>query len=66
MKRKLTETEWASVFDLRCKSKRGVTLSREEHALCVAAFKEDRARYASMTQGVFVVTAPFGSDVEET
>ncbi len=64
MKSRLTEAEWARVFDLRCRSKRGEMLPREEHALCVAAFEEDSKRYAALNRAVFEATAPFGAQVK--
>ena len=61
-KPKLTESDWALVFELRCKSKRGIELSPEQHNFCVRAFREDEKRYSAMDAGVFNATVPFGSE----
>ena len=62
-RRKLTGSEWREVFQLRCKSKRGEELSREERALVDAAYREDEKRYGAMEDDVFNATVPFGSSV---
>lgn len=58
---KLTEAQWSEVFHLRCRSKRGETLTADELALAERAWKEDRKRYAVMDGDVFEATVPFGS-----
>lgn len=60
---KLTEAEWSEVFRLRCRSKRGESLSPEERKLIERAWKTDRKRYGSMDADVFNATVPFGSSV---
>lgn len=60
----LTDREWAQVFTLRCRSKRGERLAPEEQALVERAFKEDRARYSKMDERIFSETLPFGSDAK--
>jgi hypothetical protein len=63
MKKKLTETEWAKVFEARCRSKRGERLTDEERALVDRAFDTDQKRYGAMEPDVFDATVPFGSTV---
>lgn len=60
-KKKLREAEWARVFELRCRSKRGDSLSEKEHELCVKAFEQDEKRYSNMEKDVFEATKPFGA-----
>lgn len=60
-KKKLTDVEWEIVFRLRCRSKQGGRLSREESALMETAFYEDPGRYGNMQTSVFHATAPYGS-----
>lgn len=60
-KRTLTEDEWRQVFQLRCKSKRGESLSKEERRLVDDAWKSDEKRYSAMEPDVFDATVPFGS-----
>jgi hypothetical protein len=55
------DVDWVAVFEARCASKEGRTLSDEERVLCDAAFEADRARYAAMERDVFNATVPFGS-----
>jgi hypothetical protein len=62
-RKKLTEADWAKVFAMRCKGKRGEALTKEERALVDAAFNEDEARYGAMEPDVFDATVPFGSNV---
>lgn len=62
-KRKLTEDEWRRVFQFRCKSKRGETLSKEERKLVDEAYASDKKRYGKMEPDVFDATVPFGSNV---
>lgn len=57
----LSEEDWLRVYKLRCRNKRGETLSQEESALCEAAYKADSNRYAAMNDPILVATAPFGS-----
>lgn len=63
MTRKLSESDWAKVFRLRCYSKLGQKLTSVENALVDAAFKEDEDRYGDMERDVFNATVPFGSNV---
>lgn len=58
---KLSDAAWQDVFQLRCKSKSGGTLSKAEQALVEAAFQEDETRYGDMEIAVFNATVPFGS-----
>jgi hypothetical protein len=58
---RLTEAEWREVFRLRCRSKQGQTLSREEQRLVDAAWGDDEERYRAMEPDVFDATVPFGS-----
>ena len=44
--------DWDRVFDLRCKSRRGEGLSREEWVYCTKAFRNDPERYAKLGQQV--------------
>jgi len=60
-KRVLTEWEWTKVFNLRCRTKRGESITDEERALVEAAFASDRKRYAAMGPDVFDATVPAGS-----
>lgn len=60
----LTETEWLKVFRTRCKSKRGETLTPDEHVLIEKAFKQDQTRYAAMEPDVFDATVPVGSNAK--
>lgn len=62
-KRKLTDEEWRQVFAIRCRSKEGRPISKEERSLCDAAFKSDESRYGEMEADVFNATVPFGSNV---
>lgn len=64
--RKLTDSNWRRVFDLRCRSKRGEYLSPEDRALIDAAHNEDRDRYADMDADVFNATVPFGSNARRS
>ncbi len=57
----LSETDWARVFTLRCRAKRGEDISREEGAFLTAAYRADPARYGALSARVFEETAPFGS-----
>ncbi len=61
MDKRLTEDEWREVFRLRCKSKRGDTLSQQELARVTRAYHEDPVRYAAEDDDVFNATVPFGS-----
>lgn len=58
---KLSDAELRDVFQLRCKSKSGGTLSTAERALVEAAYQEDETRYGGMEIDVFNATVPFGS-----
>ncbi len=60
-KPKPTESDWTWIFELRCKSKRGQELSKEEQALCARAFNEDRKKYSDTEIDVFNATKPFGA-----
>jgi hypothetical protein len=62
-RKKLTEDEWRKVFHLRCRSKQGQELSKEDRALVDAAYNEDPERYGAMEPDVFDATVPFGSTV---
>jgi len=62
-RKKLSGAEWSHVFQLRCKSKSGGTLSASERALVEAAYQEDETRYGDMEIDVFNATVPFGSSV---
>ncbi len=59
----MTDAEWEAVFRLRCRSKRGERLSRDDQARCEAAYAVDPARYAAMNDSIFNETAPFGAKV---
>ncbi len=59
----LTEADWDRVFTLRCQSKRGHELSKEQHDFCMRAYKQDAVRYGKMDARVFNATVPFGSNV---
>ena len=61
-RKKLTEAQWREVFRLRCKSKRGDELSKDERALLDAAFAQDEERYDALSPAVFNATVPFGSN----
>jgi hypothetical protein len=58
---KLSEEQWARVFEARCKSKQGQKISEEERVLLDAAHEQDEKRYAAMDLDVFNATSPFGS-----
>lgn len=57
----LTESEWRKVFNARCQSKQGRTVSEDDQQLIKDAFAEDPERYAAMGKEVFNATVPFGS-----
>lgn len=57
----LTNGDWQRVFQLRCKSKSGGALTKDEQALVDAAFTEDPARYGRLEIAIFNATVPFGS-----
>lgn len=57
----LDEADWRTVFALRCRSKRGEILSKNERALVDRAFRENETRYREMEADVFNGTTPFGS-----
>lgn len=57
----LTEAEWQRVFQLRCKSKSGHTLTNAEYRLVTRAHQSDPKRYHAMEADVFNATVPFGS-----
>lgn len=61
--RYLTEDEWNKVFVARCQSKQGRSVSDEERALCLHAYRTDPKRYRSTEKDVFNATVPFGSNV---
>ncbi len=61
---KLTEAEWREVFQLRCRSKQGLDLSKEGRALVDAAYNEDPERYGALEPDVFDATVPFGSTTQ--
>lgn len=63
MRKPLSEDDRREVFRLRCKSKRGETLSRKEMALVQRAFETDPAWYKKTEADVFNATVPFGSTV---
>lgn len=58
----MTEADWSKVFTVRCKSKRGTTLTKEEQALVERAFRSDPKRYRGMEARVFNETVPVGSN----
>ena len=60
-RKKLTEEEWRRVFQLRCRTKQGQEISKEELALTATAFREDPKRYSALEVDVFNATVPFGS-----
>jgi hypothetical protein len=49
------------VYKLRCRSKRGETLAREEFKFLQRAMRQWPEEYAAMNTEIFVATAPFGS-----
>lgn len=57
----LTDAQWAEVFRIKCLSKEGRPLSKEERALSDRAFDENAERYGAMEPDVFNATVPFGS-----
>ena len=65
-RKKLTEEEWRRVFQLRCRSKQGQDIAKEDLALVDAAFRDDLERYSAMEVDVFNATVPFGSSVRRT
>lgn len=62
---KLSDAEWRDVFQLRCKSKSGDSLSKAEQALVEAAYQEDETRYGDMEIDVFNATVLFGSRTDQ-
>ncbi len=60
----LSEEEWARVFDLRCRSKRGEHIAPDDTRLFRRALASDRARYCGMDEEIRVATAPFGSRLQ--
>lgn len=62
----LTELEWIQVFDARCLSKQGKTLTVQQSRLCDRAFRTDRKRYGELDVDVFNATVPFASPVRRT
>lgn len=57
-KGRLSESDWARVFTLRCRTKRGERLSDEEMKLIDRAWREDDKRYAALNEAVFEATHP--------
>ncbi len=60
-KKKLTEEEWQRVFKIRCRSKQGLQIAKEDQSLTDRAYESDQERYAAMEADVFDATVPFGS-----
>jgi hypothetical protein len=52
---------WERVFQIKCKSKNGQTLTDEERGLIEEAFQTDPRRYRDLEGEVFNATVPFGS-----
>ncbi len=61
---KLTDESWLKVFSIRCRSKKGQSVTPEELGLCGRAMSEDPARYKTMEDDVFDATVPFGSNAK--
>ncbi|KPK66762.1 MAG: hypothetical protein AMS21_01000 [Gemmatimonas sp. SG8_38_2] len=51
------------LFKLKCRSKSGGRLSKEEHAFCIKMQRQFKDEYRDIEREVFVATAPFGSYV---
>ena len=49
------------MFQLRCRTKQGQDIAKEDLALVAAAFRDDLERYSAMEVDVFNATVPFGS-----
>lgn len=60
-KPKLTGGDWLKVFEIRCKSKRGIPLNIVERKLVDAAYESDKKRYSALDKDVFNATVPAGS-----
>lgn len=58
---KLTPVDWKRVFDLRCRARRGESLSQEAHKLLTVAWRQDPDRYSALGLEAFEATTPFGS-----
>jgi hypothetical protein len=54
--KKLTNNDWVLVFKLRCKSKKGESLTDKEQKLINKAFEEDGDRYIKMDKDVCVAS----------
>ena len=63
-KRKLTDESWHKVFEIRCRSKRGLPVTPAELGLCGRALNENPERYKAMGADVFDATVPFGSNAK--
>ena len=63
-KTKLTEPDWQRVLLIRCMSKQGLPISKNDQNLCQRAFREDGERYSQMEKEVFNRTVPFGSNAK--
>jgi hypothetical protein len=62
-KKALDAAQWERVFFLRCKSKRGESVTDEDQRLLVAAYRSDPGRYGDLNADVFNATVPIGSSV---
>lgn len=60
-RRKLTEAQWRTVFDLRCRAKRGEYIRPEDQKLLEMAYHDDADRYRGLDGEVFDATKPFGA-----
>lgn len=60
-KARLSEVEWAEIFRLRCKGKRGDRLHPDEQKMVERAYKENPERYSGMENDVVRATLPFGA-----
>ena len=61
MSKPRVQIDWDKVFELRCRSKRGMLITEGEQRLLDAAYKADRRRYGAMEREVFEQTRPFGA-----
>ena len=59
----MTEEERNKVFELRCESKSGKKITKEELAYLIKMYKKFPLEYSAMNDEVFQATKPFGSNI---
>lgn len=51
-------------FRIRCRSKRGETMSREDSKFCTQMYKKFTEWYGAIEANIFNATVPFGSQAK--